>query len=143
METNGLSAALSQFNVFGSQPISHTAQIGVSIEPENQVTQLEPATVSICRNWLWFLLEYILLGKIRLVENFIWIFQLLFQTNTSSYVQFGQKMLENFINFVSSFAVTQAQMVPNPSETFVPLSTIQTWYQNFERRLQQNPNFWK
>ncbi|XP_055311526.1 protein OPI10 homolog [Sitodiplosis mosellana] len=108
METNGLSAAMSQFNVFGSQPISHTAQIGVSIEPESTVTQLEPAT-----------------------------------TNTTSYVQFGQKMLENFINFISSFAVTQAQMVPNPTETFVPLSTIQTWYQNFERRLQQNPNFWK
>lgn len=56
---------------------------------------------------------------------------------------FGQKMLENFVNFASSFSITQAQMVPNPSETYVPLSTLTTWFQNFERRLQSNPNFWK
>lgn len=132
METNGLSAAMSQFNVFGSQPISHTAQIGVSIEPESTVTQLEPATV--CANNVAVRFHF---------SNFNYLEFGFLQTNTSSYVQFGQKMLENFINFVSSFAVTQAQMVPNPTETFVPLSTIQTWYQNFERRLQQNPNFWK
>lgn len=63
--------------------------------------------------------------------------------NVSTYYEFGQKMLENFFNFASSFAVTQAQMLPNPSETYVPLSTLQTWFTNFQRRLQQNPNFWK
>lgn len=103
MATNGTT------NVFGSNlPISHIAQIGVSIEPEASLLQQTTAT-----------------------------------TSTDTYYQFGQKMIQNFFNFVSSFSVTQSQMVPNPSETFVPLSTVQTWFTNFERRLQQNPNFWK
>ncbi|KAJ9586005.1 hypothetical protein L9F63_020343 [Diploptera punctata] len=62
---------------------------------------------------------------------------------TSNYMQFCQKMLENFLNYASSFAITQAQMTPNPNETFIPLSVLQSWYSNFERRLQQNPNFWR
>lgn len=95
--------------VFGAQNISHTAQIGVSFEPETIVLQQEPTI----------------------------------QNTASSYLAFGQKILENFFNFASSFAVTQSQMQPNPLETFVPLSTLQTWYINFQRRLEQNPNFWK
>ncbi|XP_026479102.1 protein OPI10 homolog [Ctenocephalides felis] len=63
--------------------------------------------------------------------------------STKSYLTFGQKMLENFFNYVSSFAITQSNMEPNPQETYVPLSTLQKWYTNFERRLEQNPNFWK
>ncbi|KAK3101071.1 hypothetical protein FSP39_000736 [Pinctada imbricata] len=60
-----------------------------------------------------------------------------------SFVEFSQKMLENFFNYASSFGISQSQMTPNPSETFVPLSTLQNWFQTFERRLQQNPYFWK
>lgn len=129
MDENCLSTAFSQFNVFGSQPISHIAQIGVSIESEAAVNQLVPATVR--------------KTKITQMNIYFNVFNSISQTAASNYSQFGQKMLENFFNFVSSFAVTQSQMVPNPSETFVPLSTTQAWYQNFERRLQQNPNFWK
>ncbi|KAG5679504.1 hypothetical protein PVAND_009067 [Polypedilum vanderplanki] len=62
---------------------------------------------------------------------------------TEEYFEFGRKMLENFMNYASSFTITQAQMVPNPSETYVPLSTVTSWYSNFQRRLEQNPNFWK
>ncbi|KAG6803077.1 protein OPI10 homolog [Apis laboriosa] len=65
------------------------------------------------------------------------------QATSNSFLEFVQKMLTSFLNYVSSFSVTQAQMTPNPTENFVPLSAIQGWYETFERRLQQNPNFWK
>ncbi|KAF7400559.1 protein OPI10 [Vespula maculifrons] len=65
------------------------------------------------------------------------------ETATNSFIEFVQKMLTSFLNYVSSFSITQPQMTPNPTENFVPLSTIQGWYETFERRLQQNPNFWK
>jgi len=64
-------------------------------------------------------------------------------SNVSSFMEFSQKMLENLFNYASSFAVSAGDMRQRPSETFVPLSSLQTWYNNFERRLQQNPNFWK
>ncbi|KAL0128372.1 hypothetical protein PUN28_003574 [Cardiocondyla obscurior] len=64
-------------------------------------------------------------------------------STTNSFMEFVQKMLTSFVNYVTSFTVTQAQMTPNPTENFVPLSTLQGWYETFERRLQQNPNFWK
>lgn len=62
---------------------------------------------------------------------------------SNAYVTFAQKMLSNFMNYVLSFSVTQSQMVIDPSVTYVPMTTIQNWYTNFERRLTQNPNFWK
>ncbi|XP_075990420.1 protein OPI10 homolog isoform X2 [Anticarsia gemmatalis] len=61
----------------------------------------------------------------------------------NNYITFAQKMLENLVNFVASFSVTQDQMTPTPGVSYIPLNTLHNWYQNFERRLQQNPNFWK
>ncbi|CAH0699424.1 unnamed protein product [Spodoptera exigua] len=61
----------------------------------------------------------------------------------NNYITFAQKMLEHLVNFVASFSVTQDQMTPTPGVSYIPLNTLHTWYQNFERRLQQNPNFWK
>lgn len=64
-------------------------------------------------------------------------------STVDSFLQFTQKMLDSLYNFASSFAVSQAQMMPNPTETFIPSSCILKWYENFQRRLAQNPNFWK
>jgi len=64
-------------------------------------------------------------------------------SSVPTFVEFTQKMLQNFVNYSSSFAVTQAQMTPQPSESFISLSVVQRWYENFQRRLQMNPNFWK
>lgn len=63
--------------------------------------------------------------------------------NIETNVTFAQKMLENFMNYILSYTISQSNMVPDPTATYVPLSTVQNWYMNFERRLQQNPNFWK
>ncbi|KAK8738916.1 hypothetical protein OTU49_003737 [Cherax quadricarinatus] len=61
----------------------------------------------------------------------------------NSYVEFSQAMCENLYNYASSFAQSPSQIMPNPSEQYLPLSTLSKWYENFSRRLQQNPNFWK
>jgi hypothetical protein len=59
-------------------------------------------------------------------------------TNLSSFVEYSQKMLENFFNYASSFTV----VLPDGLQ-YVPFSTLQTWFNNFQRRLEQNPQFWK
>ena len=64
-------------------------------------------------------------------------------TTVDSFLQFSSKMLENLYNYVSSFGVTQAQMTPNPGETYVPISALHNWFTNFKRKMEQDPNFWK
>ncbi|CAF4656688.1 unnamed protein product [Rotaria sp. Silwood1] len=60
-------------------------------------------------------------------------------STVASNVEFVSKMLNNFVNYVTSFV----QNVPGTAEQIVPLSVIQTWYNNFQRRIAENPNFWK
>lgn len=100
------------FGMMTSGPGPSAAQVGVSVEPLEQLSQQVPVSSA----------------AVSTVDSFL---------------QFTQKMLDSLYNFASSFAVTQAQMTPNPSESFVPSSCILKWYENFQRRLAQNPNFWK
>ncbi|XP_060847660.1 protein OPI10 homolog [Rhopalosiphum padi] len=59
--------------------------------------------------------------------------------NLSTFVEFTQKMVQNLYNYVSSYAVDGG-----PQQTsMVPLLSVQKWYENFERKLNLNPNFWK
>ncbi|XP_068593328.1 protein Hikeshi [Cebidichthys violaceus] len=109
---SGLKAGEGGANLFGSSS-SSVAQVGVSVEPLDQLAQQVPVSGS---------------SSVAVADSFL---------------QFAQKTLDSLYNFASSFAVTQAQMTLNPSETFIPSSCVLKWYENFRRRLGQNPNFWK
>ncbi|OZC09989.1 hypothetical protein X798_03095 [Onchocerca flexuosa] len=62
----------------------------------------------------------------------------------SSFMEFAEKMLQNFVNHLQSFAI-RLPRPENPGEStdFISASAVQSWYTNFSRRLQQNPEFWK
>ncbi|XP_046684096.1 LOW QUALITY PROTEIN: protein OPI10 homolog [Homalodisca vitripennis] len=101
------------FLQFIQRAISHDAQIGISVESVDVVQQ-----------------------QITMLEAS--------KTNTQTqFMEFSQKMLQNFMNYATSFITTQAQMVPNPAESYIPVSAVHNWYQNFERRLAMNPYFWQ
>jgi len=85
-----------------------TAMVGISVEPESQIDALTPATEAAA------------------------------SSNTNSFGEFTQKMLENFYNYACSFT----KDAPDGNQ-YVPLSTLQNWFENFKRRLSINPNFWK
>ncbi|CAF0810749.1 unnamed protein product [Brachionus calyciflorus] len=59
-------------------------------------------------------------------------------SNVNNFMEFTQKMLENFYNYASSFA----KDAPD-GQTYVPFNSLQHWFENFKRRLEINPNFWK
>ncbi|CAL8133631.1 unnamed protein product [Orchesella dallaii] len=51
----------------------------------------------------------------------------------SSFVEFTEKMLTNFVNYATSFG----------DGSSISVNVVHSWYDNFKRRLQQDPNFWK
>lgn len=58
-------------------------------------------------------------------------------------LEFSQKMVESLLNYTASFAISADETRIKSNETYVPFSAVQNWFTNFERRLQQNPTFWK
>ncbi|CAO2589861.1 hypothetical protein LEMLEM_LOCUS5599 [Lemmus lemmus] len=53
-------------------------------------------------------------------------------SSADSFTQFTQ-MLDNFYNCASLFALSLAQMTPNPSEVFIPATVVLKWYESFQR----------
>jgi len=64
-------------------------------------------------------------------------------SNTSMFMEFAQRVIQNLFDYAASFAVTQAQMTANPNESYVPMSALRSWYNNFLRKLELNPQFWR
>lgn len=115
----GDSGAVSSFGF--SQPIvSHVAQIGISIEPEAAILQLaSDPSVNAESN-----------GTSQLTK----------------FEEFTNKAAENLFNYCSSFANNAVYFANNPAvagQQFIPIATINEWFQRFMRNLKQNPNFWR
>jgi len=119
--SNGLA-----FN-YAQAPVHHVAQIGISIETLDSVKQMVPQTETIA-------------------------------SKASTFEEFINKTVSNLFNYCSSFSrsaqdlvVTgdgSARILPtigpfSSNAQFVPLSTIQDWYQNYTRRLSNDQNFWR
>jgi len=64
-------------------------------------------------------------------------------SNTSTFMEFAQRVVQNLFDYVASFAVAQSQMTANPNESYIPMSAIRSWYNNFLRKLELNPQFWR
>lgn len=100
---------------YAQAPVSHVAQIGISVESLDSVLQMTPATETSASNMSLF------------VD---------FMNKTASNLH---NYCSSFARNLHELAIVNS----SANVTYVPLSTIQNWYLNFSRRLQTDPNFWK
>lgn len=116
---NGQQAPGLGFN-YAQSPVIHVAQIGISVEPIESVMQMVPAIETVA-------------------------------SNTSTFAEFINKTVGNLYNYCSSFSrpanelgggLFQGNTISTNTQ-YVPLSTLQTWYENYTRRLSNDQNFWK
>uniref|UniRef100_A0A915IT12 Hikeshi-like domain-containing protein n=1 Tax=Romanomermis culicivorax TaxID=13658 RepID=A0A915IT12_ROMCU len=57
--------------------------------------------------------------------------------------EFTSKILENLVNFTTSFAISSNEVQNRPADTYIPMNAFQKWYENIGRKLKNNPYFWK
>lgn len=90
---------------FNQTAVSHVAQIGISVDPLNEIKDMTPSL----------------------------------SLSNDHMATFATKTAENLFNFVSSFS----KNVSGTNEQVVPLTVVQTWYQNYLKKIEMNPSFWK
>lgn len=103
------------FNYIQS-PVQHVAQIGISLEPIESVNQMVPAIDTSA-------------------------------SSLATFAEFVNKTVGNMYNFSASFSRPLSELVNDPSnypsKQYVPLASVQSWYENYTNRLKNDPNFWK
>ncbi|XP_033628933.1 protein Hikeshi-like [Asterias rubens] len=86
----------------------------------------------------------ILLSQSKTIEIFPKAKQEIILTSTlTSFSEFSMKMLENFYNYASSFGINQSQMTPQPNISWIPMTVLDKWFQNFKKKMAQDQNFWR
>ncbi|CAG2179853.1 unnamed protein product [Oppiella nova] len=113
-DTNVLASGDSRGFGFAQPIVSHVAQIGISTEPMAVISQMVSDPNA----------------------N---------PTQQNNFDDFAVKAAENLFNYCTSFSNSLQQFLNSPlnGQQFIPMSTIQQWYENFTRRLRQNPHFWR
>lgn len=115
---NGMTSDTSPQFDYTQSPVLHVAQIGISIEPMDSVLQMVPAIETVA-------------------------------SKADTFTQFVNKTVGNLYNYCSSFSRPVNEIIGESFQTqhnntqFVPITTIQNWYENYTRRLSKDQNFWK
>nr|CAB3252831.1 protein Hikeshi [Phallusia mammillata] len=101
------------------------AQLGISLEPLDQLSQQVPATSG------------------SSIEQ------------GSTFADFASKMLSSFYNYASSFTVSKEEIAGAAMGTgnqfsqsatqtyFLPASVLESWHKQFQHKLSRDINFWK
>ena len=103
------------------QTVANFAQIGISVEP---LATLSAQVSELAKNNVDNQIALVNPPEKRLEPSHL----MLFVTRTA----------ESLFNHVASFATS----APGTCEQIVPVSSIQSWFTNFKRKLEAKPDFW-
>ncbi|KHJ92513.1 hypothetical protein OESDEN_07601 [Oesophagostomum dentatum] len=64
-------------------------------------------------------------------------------TQQSTLAEFAETMLRNLVNHAESYTTRLSRPDGQGYADYIPVSALQEWYNNFRRRFEQNPYFWR